>query len=273
MNTQEYKQENNYPKAFLATGLIMGVLLALCYFIVFHNPPQEVDGTGGILVNYGTVDEGAGTDIRSVEEPSRDEKETKTKPDKVVPPTPEQPKVTAEESDKKVVTQNNEEAPEVNDDAKKPVKNSSVVTKPTKAPPKQTVNSQALFHGMHSNGAGEGDGTGSTPGNQGSPNGSNLSTDYGKGGSGNGLKGMPSWSFNTPLNVTNNNRVPGIVVIDITVDPQGNVIEAHVDRKTRMSDLGLINKCLDIVKSSKLSSSKPASGNQTGQVNFQFNLD
>ena len=56
-----YQEENNYPKAFLATGIIMAVLIALCYFIVFHNPPPEQeDGTGGILVNYGTTDEGMG---------------------------------------------------------------------------------------------------------------------------------------------------------------------------------------------------------------------
>ena len=66
----EYQQENNYPKAFLATGIIMGLLIAMCYFIVFKTPPQQVDGTGGILVNYGTTDEGMGNDITSSEEPS-----------------------------------------------------------------------------------------------------------------------------------------------------------------------------------------------------------
>ena len=65
----DYRQEeeNNYPKAFLATGIILGLMIALCYFIVFENPPVTIDGTGGILVNYGTTDEGSGKDINSTD--------------------------------------------------------------------------------------------------------------------------------------------------------------------------------------------------------------
>ena len=70
----DYREDNNYPRAFLATGIIMAVLIASCYFIVFQNPPKEQEGTGGILVNYGTVDEGMGNYYMSTEEPSVAEK-------------------------------------------------------------------------------------------------------------------------------------------------------------------------------------------------------
>jgi hypothetical protein len=67
------------------------VVIALCYFIVFQSPVKDEDGTGGILVNYGTVDEGMGSDYMSIEEPSVAENANQTKPDKVTetPPTEE----------------------------------------------------------------------------------------------------------------------------------------------------------------------------------------
>ena len=86
-----YQEENNYPKAFAATGVIMAALIALCYFIVFKNPPKQDEGTGGILVNYGTSPEGMGNDYMSTEEPSKAERPNHTKPTKVTPapPTPQ----------------------------------------------------------------------------------------------------------------------------------------------------------------------------------------
>src|ERR1700761_2205975 len=100
------QEENNYPKAFLATGIIMLALAALCYFIVFQNPPIQVDGTGGILVNYGTSDKGMGKDITSREEPSVSEKPNHTAPDKVVKAPPTEQKTQVDNSTQKIVTQN-----------------------------------------------------------------------------------------------------------------------------------------------------------------------
>lgn len=267
-----YEEENNYPKAFLATGIIMAVLIALCYFIVFITPPPQDEGAGGILVNYGTTDEGMGKDITNTDEPSVSPKANRTQPTKVTrdQPTEQPTKVTS--SNEKVVTQTTEDAPEVAANSKKT--STAVATEPAKPVKKQVVNTAALYKGPSKTGSGSGDGTTTTPGNQGSRQGSTLADNYGPGGSGGGLKGMPAWSFVNPLNVSNTNRVPGVVVIDITVDPSGNVIEAHYDRKkTRMADLSLIQKCENIVRNSKLTSSAPASGNSKGQVNFIFNVD
>jgi hypothetical protein len=267
-----YQEENNYPKAFLATGIILAVMIALCYFIVFQNPPVEDMGTGGILVNYGTTDEGMGKDNLSTEEPSVAPKANHSAPNKVTQAQPTDQKTKVDNSDKKIVSQNTEDAPEVAANSKK--SSQSVATEPAKPVKKEVVNQNALYKGSSNKGSGAGDGTTNTPGNQGSKNGSTLSDNYGPGGSGGGLHGMPDWSFVTPLNVTNNNRVPGTVVIDITVDPSGNVIDAHYDRaKTRMADLGLIMKCENIVKNSRLTSTNAATGNSKGQVNFIFNVD
>lgn len=266
-----YKEENNYPKAFLATGVILAAMIAMCYFIVFKDPIPPLEGTGGILVNYGTTEKGMGKDQLSVDQPSVAEKPNHAQPTKVTEAPATEKKTAVDNSDKKIVTQDNEDAASVTTNAKKP--SPVVAAQPKKTVSKPVVNQNALYKGAASKGTGGGDGNTTTPGNQGSKNGSNLAPNYGEGGSGAGLKGLPQWSFVTPLNVSNTSRTPGIVVIDITVDPSGNVIQAHADRKTRMADLALIQRCEAIVKNSKLTSSSPASGNQSGQVNFVFNID
>jgi hypothetical protein len=268
MTTQE--EENNYPKAFLATSIILGVVMALCYFIVFQNPPLQEDGTGGILVNYGTVDEGMGTDQTSVEEPSVAPKANHTQPTKVNNAPPTQQKTQEDNSDKKVVTQDAEDAPTVAANSKKP--SPSVATQP-KPVVKQVLNKAALYNGpVQNKGAGQGDGTTNTPGNQGSKNGSTFNPDYGVGGSGNGLN-MPNWTFVSAPDPQNVRRVPGIVVIDFVVDQNGNVIQASYNQKKTRADLSLIQSCEDAIKNTKFTSSTPATGTQKGQYTFRFKVD
>ena len=74
-------------------------------------------------------------------------------------------------------------------------------------------------------------------------------------------------------NVNNPNRMQGTVVVDITIDASGNIVSAKADRKTRMGDLDLINRCISAVKGSKLTAPTAASGNQQGQITFKFNVD
>lgn len=264
-----YQEENNYPKAFLATGIILVAMMALCYFIVFENPPVTIDGVGGILVNYGTTDEGSGKDINSTDEPSVSPKANHSQPTKVTqaPPTDQKSQVN---SDNKVVTQNTEDAPEVAANAKKTSQN--VAPTPAKPVKREVVNQNALYKGPSKTGSGQGDGTTAKPGNQGSKNGSPLASNYGQGGTGNGVSGT-QWSFVSMPDVKNSSRMQGSVVIDITINPAGDIIEAHADRKTRMGDLDLINRCISAVKNSHLTSSTPAVGNQKGQIVFKFDVD
>jgi len=130
-----YEDENNYPKAFLATGIIFTVMIALCYFIVFQGPAVLEDGIGGIVVNYGTTDEGMGKDIASTQEPSVSPKANHTQPTKVTRAEPNEQKTKADNSNQKIVTQTNEDAPEVAANSKKPSK--AVATEPVK-PVKKT---------------------------------------------------------------------------------------------------------------------------------------
>jgi outer membrane biosynthesis protein TonB len=267
----EYQEENNYPKAFAATGLIMAILIALCYFIVFKNPPKQEDGTGGILVNYGTTDEGMGTDYMSTEEPSKSEKANHTKPNKVTPAPPTEKKTQVEQSDKNVVTQNTEDAPEVAANSKKPSK--TVATQPVTKPSKPTINQNALYKGKSNGGTGEGDGTTNTPGNQGNPNGSTLTNNYKGTGSGNGGLQMAQRSFVNKPAVTDDNRREGRIVIDIQVDQNGNVTTAQAGKGTTISDYALIQKCQNAVLNAKLNASTSAPEIQAGKVVFIFKVN
>ncbi|GGH16038.1 energy transducer TonB [Mucilaginibacter phyllosphaerae] len=270
----DYREENNYPKAFLATGIILGVVMALCYFIVFQMPQPHEEGTGGILVNYGTVDEGMGNDYMSIEEPSVAEKANNTKPDKVTPTPPTEEKQQVDNSDKNVVTQTTEDAPEVTANSKAPSK--TVATQPTtKTVAKPTVNQNALYKGKTNNGTGEGDGTGSTPGNQGKTTGTTLTNNYNGTGSGNGGNlNLTQRSFVSAPKVDAGNRYTGKVIVDIIVDRNGNVIQATAGgRGTTITDAGLLQKCEDAVKRSRFNTSDTAPESQKGTLTFVFKVN
>ena len=267
------QQDNNYPKAFIATAVIMALLIGLSYYIVFQHPVKEEDGTGGILVNYGTVDEGMGDDYMSTEEPSVAENANQSKPDKITPTPPTEEVTPTENSSKEVVTQNTEDAPEISND-KKPSQTVATQQKPTKEPPKEVVNQNALYKGKTNNGTGEGDGTGSKPGNQGKPTGSTLTNDYTGTGSGTGgsLQNMPQRSFVSRPSMENETRSTGKVVVDIRVDRNGNVVYARAGaRGTTISDQSLLDKCEEAVKRAKLNQLESADLQQ-GTVVFVFKV-
>ena len=263
-------EENNYPKAFLATAIIMTVLIAACYFIVFGQPALPENGTGGILVNYGTVDNGMGSDYMSTDEPSVAENANNTKPDKVTEATPTPEKSQVESSDKNVVTQNSEDAPEIAANAKKP--STTVATQPNKTPAKPVVNQNALYKGKTNNGVGEGDGNGNAPGNQGKPTGSTLTNNYDGTGSGNGGSlSMQQRSFISKPTVTYTGRQVGKVVVELSVDKNGKVIKASATgRGTTVTDQALLEKCEDAVRNSRLNALVTAQDRQDGTVTFVF---
>ncbi len=266
------QEENNYPKAFLLTGIVLGLFLLIAYFIVFSMPPKQEEGTGGILVNYGTTDEGMGKDYMSMEEPSVAEKPNKSKPDKVKPEAQPTEKVSADASDKKVVTQTTEDAPEVAPNSKKP--STTVATKTDVKEAKPQINQNALYKGKKNDGTGEGDGTGNKPGNQGKLTGTTLTNNYNGTGSGNGGSlNMTQRSFLSKPSVADGNRRAGKIVVDIRVDKSGNVVYARAGaRGTTISDSDLLEKCENAVLGVKLNASENAPETQIGTVVFVFKV-
>lgn len=263
----DHREENNYPKAFIATAIVMSVMIGLCFIFTITLPAKQVEGTGGILVNYGTTDAGMGSDYLSTEEPSMSEKANKTKTDKI---TTSDASNTNAENSTKVVTQTNEDAPEVADNSKKPT--NTVSTDAQKAASKPTINQAALYKGKTNNASGTGDGTTNTPGNQGKTNGSNLSDNYDGTGSGNGGLSMAQRKFINRPSVDNPKRSPGKVVVDIQVDKNGIVISAGAGRGTTVSDDELVQKCVNAVYRCRLNASDLAPDTQTGKVTFVFKV-
>ncbi len=265
----EYREENNYPKAFLATGIIVAVLLALCYFIVFEVPAKPVEGTGGILVNYGTTDAGMGTDYTSTEQPSVAEKANHQQPAKVTPAPPTEQKTSEETTDKKILTQNNEDAPEVATSSKKPTK--TVAAEATKTVAKPTINQNALYKGKSNGGTGAGDGTTTTPGNQGNPKGSTLTNNYNGNGSGNG--GDMSLGYRTFISkptVKDNHSSEGVVYVECIVDRHGNISHVEIGRGTTMSDGAVVDQCLNAIRNAKVTPDPDAPDQQRVRIPFRF---
>lgn len=267
----EYKEENNYPKAFAATGIIVAVIMALCYFIVFEVPAKPVEGTGGILVNYGTSPEGMGTDYTSTEEPSVAEKANHQQPTKVTTAPPTEQKTSEETTDKKILTQNNEDAPEVASNDKKASK--TVSTEATKTVAKPTINQNALYKGKSNGGTGAGDGTTNTPGNQGNPNGSTLTNNYNGNGSGNGGNvGLGNRSFISRPKIDDRQRQAGYVYVECIVDKNGNISQVNIGRGTTITDDALIERCINAVKNSKVTPDDNAPDQQRVRIPFKFVL-
>ncbi|MBE7174995.1 MAG: energy transducer TonB [Mucilaginibacter polytrichastri] len=268
----QHHEENNYPKAFLITGIILAVFLVASWFIIMGSPKQEL-GTGGILVNYGTVDEGMGTDYMSTEEPSAAENANERAPEKVVQEKEPTPQVDAEESNTDVVTQETEDAPEIAANSKKETKTVTTSKEKPKAEPK--LNPNALYKGPRKDGEGGGDGTGEQPGNQGKQTGTTLTNNYDGTGSGNGgnIYGLPNRNFVSRPQVGEGNGQTGKIVVAIQVDKRGNIIYARAgERGTTITDASLLQKCEDAVRRSKLNALDNAPDLQEGVIVFVFKV-
>jgi len=206
-----------------------------------------------------------------VEEPSKAEKPNHTKPTKVTPAPPTPQKTQEDQSDKKVVTQNTEDAPEVTDNSKKPSK--VVATQPVTKPTKPTVNQNALYKGKSNNATGAGDGTTSTPGNQGKPTGTTLTNNYDGTGSGNGGNGMSNRRFMTETTVANPKHLSGKIVVEIRADKNGNIVYARAGAKgTTIGDSDLQAACEQAAKNDKVNASDTAPELQTGTKTYIFKL-
>ncbi len=265
------EEENNYPKAFAISSGIFAAFLIISFFYVMNSAIEF--GTGGIIVNYGTSPEGMGDDFMSLEEPSMDPNANATRPDRVIPDEQPTPVASQQNNDQAVVTQDVEDAPAVvTKEKQKPTESTPTVT-PEKKESKPQVNPNALYTGKKNNASGTGDGTGSTPGNQGSLQGNNMSPNYGEGGSGNGLVGLPNRSFSVMPKIEDRGQLAGRIAVEITVDRNGNVTRARAGAKgTTLSDATLWEKCERAVRSARLNASDGGPELQTGIVVFNFKV-
>ncbi|MCX2482687.1 energy transducer TonB [Pedobacter sp. MR2016-24] len=267
-----YKEENNYPKALAISTAVMVIFIALSFFIAIGTfKPVEEFGTGGMVVNYGTSVEGMGTDYTSIEEPSADPNANNQPPDKVVPDQQVTPTKSSQSTDKDIVTQTSEEAVSIN--TKKTASTSTPTASTVDKPAKPAINQNALYKGKSNKGTGGGDGTGTTPGNQGSVNGDPLANNYGEGGSGFGTTPIALRRFTNLVTPQDDGQKTGKIAVRISINKQGIVVDAVPGVKgTTLQDLDLWAKCKAAVMGARLNQSDSAPDFQVGVVVFNFKV-
>lgn len=260
-------------RGLIATSIIH-TLLVIVFFTVAFKTPLPLPAEQGILINFGDINFASGP-----VEPKKNIEEKK-EPQPTPPPKP------VEEVKQPVATQDFEEAAAVEPVPKKPKEQPK---KEEKVPPKEPekkeepkkeeppkVDARALYKGKNENTSqtgSEGDATGS--GNQGSPTGSPDTQNRIQGlSSGDGV----SFSLNgrnpvsLPKPVLDHQR-EGKVVVEVTVDRSGNVInaEAGVKGSTTLDSylLGIAKKA---ALSSKFDQKPDAPFYQKGTITYVFKL-
>jgi hypothetical protein len=272
------KEENNNVKGFISSVIIHALILAGCYFFYINvQIPKEEIETGGIVINYGTSDEGMGDNYTSTEEPAIDETINNTPV--IDPNRPNSPVEESTTAEKDVVTQDMEDAPEVADKNTNNNINNTTTPVNTEKPVDNTpkVEQRALFKGKKNNDTGTGDGTGNKPGNQGKPDGSTQSNNYtGDGGSGGGgvALNLSGRKFITKPRIQDDGQTQGKIAVDITVDKTGTIITAKAGgRGTTISNAALWEKCEKAALGCKLNEIASGPEIQAGSIVFTFILE
>lgn len=266
------QEENNYPKAVMLATAIMGGFIALSFFLVINSfQPEEPPGMGGMVVNYGTAAEGIGNDYTSIEEPSMDPNANNKLPDKVTPEQQVTPNTSSQVDAKDILTQDMEDAVAINTKSTK--KNTSPTSTAENKSETPSINPNALYKGNKNNGKGQGDGTGSTPGNQGSINGDPLEPGYGEGGSGFGNTPIALSKFSNVKSIDDNGQQTGKIAVKVRVNRYGKVIEAVAGAKgTTFSDQRLFRVCEDAIMGANLDNMSAGAENRTYVVIFNFKV-
>ncbi|MFZ7114700.1 MAG: energy transducer TonB family protein [Bacteroidota bacterium] len=263
----------------LSVAVHAGLFLVLLFTMLKTQIPPfpETGGSGGVIVNIGTVDEASGDVQPMAEVISKD------------PVIQKVPPATAPEED--IATQDLEEVnipPAKKVDVKKDVKPTKTEVKNTTKPaePVKTVNPSAIYQGKTT--ASKSQGTGSGSGDQGDKNGDPFSKYTGKNGNGTGTGGGEgtgigngtgkgiSFSLSgrklirTPQ-ITDHSQETGKVVVDITVDKDGNVETAIPGgRGSTTTSAYLFRLAKEAAMKAKFNPSPEGADIQKGTISFVF---
>lgn len=273
---REFMEKNK--KGIIGTT-IFHVVVALIVIFLGFSTPLPLPGEEGIIITFGTDDDGLG-----FTQPSRQQ---------VTPPAPRPRPETQTDTDVPIVTQDFEEAPSLPQPQTEPVRQPEPVTpvetprtEPVEEPVQQEVaeavperrpNPNALFQGRTASGdTGTSEGETTGPGNQGRETGSPESTHRtgGDAGSPDGisfsLAGRNSLSLPLPAY---NQQVEGIVVVEVTVNRNGDVTTAHPGvRGTTTMNENLLNSARRAAELAKFNVMPDAAVSQRGTITYHFRL-
>lgn len=261
------------------------LLLILCFSVLKTIVPEE---DGGILVNFGNVNSAAGTF-----EPTYT---GQIPPQETTPPPPPEPTPKVEAPKEEVVTQDLEESVALNEAKKKKEEQRrkeeqqkrkeeeekerlrKEEAEKKRLAEEQRKKEEAIRNrvaGAFGMGNAAGNNQGDAPagtGNQGSPFGnSDHGANEGTGGYGSfnlngrsiGAGGLPRPAYTI--------QEEGKIVINITVDPKGNVIFAEIGKGTNIDHASMRKSALEAAKRAKFNSINGAN-NQSGTITYLYKL-
>ncbi|MDR1103307.1 MAG: energy transducer TonB [Tannerella sp.] len=269
------KFDKNDQTALAGTILFHLAVLLLLYFTALRTIVPEDDG--GILVNFGNLDFAAG-----VFEPRGRTAPVTTPAPEVTPPVaprpvppPREEMITQDEEETVSLTDKKEEERKKREEAERKKKEEARLAEQRRREEQQRQ-SQAIQNqvaGAFGSGNADGDSQGDAPtgtGNQGSPFGnSDSGANKGIGGVGEfnlngrsiGAGGLPRPSYS--------GQEEGRIVINITVDPKGNVVMAEIGRGTNIVDGTMRTSALNAARQAKFNSIA-GTNNQSGTITYRY---
>jgi TonB family protein len=292
MYISQAEENKNRVVASIVSAIILALLLLflILYKLITPNPPfpEVAGGGGGIEINFGTYNEGTG----NVEQNGIGEATSVVENKQVTPPPAENSK------SEKVYTSEQGEDVNLKNSEKPKTENNVTVINPIKPPvekPRVKTAAELLAEKFNQNKGknGGGDGNSGHAGNEGSPEG-NPNTN-GTGGTGGGTGGgngpgegpgdgpgkgpgtggrfgfsLAGRAIVQPPNMPKDTKEEGKVVVEITVDKNGNVIEANPNgRGTTTSSPMLKTKARQAALATKFNVSGQFE-EQTGTITIIF---
>jgi TonB family protein len=269
------KSKKSKNAGMVGTLAVHGVLLLLLILwkLIAPTPPPESEG---ILINFGTSDQGTG-EIQPTETTSNNNNE-EANDEKFSEPEQSTPEPTNRKS---VLTQDTEKAPVLPKEKPKPVVKPKDKPKPVKENPKPvkpTPDPKALYPGKKNDGKGNSGSEGTTgkPGDQGAltgdPNAASH-TGSGKGNSGVSFDLAGRSILHRPK-IDDKSQETGKVVVDITVDKNGNVKSVNAPaRGSTTSAPNLVSKAKFAAKQARFSKSPTGVEQQHGTITFIFKFE
>ena len=235
----------------IAGTILFHALAVLVLFLMAFKTPLPLPGEEGVEVDLGMMDQGMGN----------------LQPETPAIPMTTQPQEQQNKSEEDIVTQDNEEAPAL----EQPKNTKPKQEKPVEQP-KPQVNRRAMYKGSNDPQAGGSEGITGQPGDQGNLNGLAGVRQYeGNGGKGNGtgydLGGRGAKRLQSPPK-----EFPeeGHIVVEIWVDRDGNVVKTAIAKGTEISNKEMQNMAIEAAKRSKFVADPNAPIEQKGTITYTF---
>ncbi|MDR7209124.1 energy transducer TonB [Flavobacterium piscis] len=261
----KYLETEEEKKSFAITAVLFVIMFLLFFYLglTYMDPPPE----NGIAINFGTTEVGSGNiqpteTIQSAPQPTNSQ-----------PTTANNEEVLSQDIEEAVVMKESKKAKTTNTNTKEEVK-----PKPVESPKPSKSTSDVLssfLNGPKSDGKTTGsEGNDNSAGDKGSPNGDPYANSYyGNGGNGSGSGwGLKGRKLSSSGKETQKCNEYGTVVIQITVNRNGNVIATKYTKGTTNTNPCLIEPAIATAKKYKWQPDPNAPETQIGFITVNFKL-